>query len=410
VVKRKVSVSEFLARKKLKSKATESLYRLYLRIYFTNLYPELANLEGESFDKRLDEVSLRYVSDDNDYEGDLFRFVSKYPKDQPKTRSTRTGAVLSYLATNQIAIDNETKWGIGFSGAEPVTEDRIPSLSELRTICEHLPLNARAMVLVMASSGMRIGETLKLEVDDLNLKTDPARIVIPYTISKGKKGRTVLITPEAKELLQRWLPQREKYIVQAKARSKGLPHANVDLESKRVFPYTTEQFAFYWKKALRKAGFVEKDKNTRRWLVHAHSLRKFFRARGAWQNFEVAEFLMGHLSSLKETYSKYKENFDSKVIPEYVNAMSGLMIFENGETIRELKSGLEDAKQELAESKADRMNLATMFKLMQEKLERADREREQITQEMSIIRKKMYSQKSVDEIFGTPSQHSSSNS
>jgi hypothetical protein len=35
VVKRKVPVSEFLARKKLKSKATESLYRLYLRIYFT---------------------------------------------------------------------------------------------------------------------------------------------------------------------------------------------------------------------------------------------------------------------------------------------------------------------------------------------------------------------------------------
>jgi integrase len=196
VVKRKIPVSEFLARQKLKSKATESLYRLYLRIYFTNLHPELSKLKGEAFDKKLDKLSLRYVTKDNDYEGDLFRFISKYPKDQPKTRSTRTGAVLSYLSTNQIAIDNETKWGIGFSGAEPVTEDRIPTQSELRTICEHLPLNARAMTLLMASSGMRIGETLKLEVDDLNLKADPARIVIPYTISKGKKARTVLITPE----------------------------------------------------------------------------------------------------------------------------------------------------------------------------------------------------------------------
>jgi integrase len=404
VVKRKVSISEFLARKKLKSNATESLYRLYLRIYFTGLYPELAQLKGEAFDKRLDELSLAYVTEDNDFEGDLFRFVSKYPKDQPKTRSTRTGAVLSYLATNQIAIDNETKWDIGFSGAEPVTDDRIPSPSELRTICEHLPLNARAMVLTMASSGMRIGETLKLEVDDLNLKTDPARIVIPYNVTKNKKGRTVLITPEAKELLQRWLPQREKYIMQAKTRSKGLPHANVDIGSKRVFPFTTEQFAFYWKKALRKASLIERDKTTARWKIHAHGLRKYFRARGNWTNFEVAEFLMGHLSSLKETYAKYKENFDSKVVPEYVNAMPGLMVFENGEKIRELKSGLEDAKQELAESKADRMNLATMFKLMQEKLERGDKEREQLQVEMSRIRKLMYSQGDVGDFWGQTQQ------
>jgi integrase len=53
-----------------------------------------------------------------------------------------------------------------------------------------------ALVLLLLSSGMRLGKALKLGAADLDFKHPPARATIRVEITKGGKQRVVLMTDE----------------------------------------------------------------------------------------------------------------------------------------------------------------------------------------------------------------------
>jgi integrase len=84
------------------------------------------------------------------------------------------------------------------SGACPTPED-------IRKIIEYMPLNVRTLTVVLASSGMRFGETLQLTRGDIKLGLNPPTIHIPAKITKTKKKRTIFISSEAKDFLDQWL-------------------------------------------------------------------------------------------------------------------------------------------------------------------------------------------------------------
>jgi len=58
---------------------------------------------------------------------------------------------------------------------------------------------------MLASSGMRIGEALQLELDDLNLNSYPAKIYIRGEYTKSGNPRIAFIFSEAKEAVEEWL-------------------------------------------------------------------------------------------------------------------------------------------------------------------------------------------------------------
>jgi site-specific recombinase XerD len=70
------------------------------------------------------------------------------------------------------------------------------SISDLRDL---------AMFTVMLRCGLRIGEVSALQMADLYLGEQPARLIIH---GKGSKGRTVYVSSQAKQVLQAWLAQR----------------------------------------------------------------------------------------------------------------------------------------------------------------------------------------------------------
>lgn len=63
-------------------------------------------------------------------------------------------------------------------GSRALMLDKVPSNATLRRILSHMDVKGRALFLVLASSGMRIGEALKLKLGDLDLNGEPAKIYI----------------------------------------------------------------------------------------------------------------------------------------------------------------------------------------------------------------------------------------
>ncbi len=204
------TISQFLSQ--YQAKTTKAQYKGYLRSFFFAIYPELKNVSKNDQDRKLDELSLQYVSSPRDYRTDLLRFRDINNEDAPKTAMVRFAAITRYLQDNDITFSrNFTRLLIG-KADEAITEEHVPTSEEISKILEHMPLGARTLTLVLSSSGMRLGEALAVSLDNLELDRTPARFNLQYQTTKTKRKRFVFISSEAKRLLEEWLEYRLDYL------------------------------------------------------------------------------------------------------------------------------------------------------------------------------------------------------
>jgi integrase len=88
-------------------------------------------------------------------------------------------------------------------------DDRAPTLEELRGILSWGKMRTKTLIIVMATSGMRLGEAKALKIGNIEFDSRPRRITLsPKVAKKTGKGRTVYITDEATEYLKRYLEER----------------------------------------------------------------------------------------------------------------------------------------------------------------------------------------------------------
>jgi len=197
------------------------------------------------------------------------------------------------------------------------TKDEIPTKDELKLILSYLSLRNRALFLFMLSSGVRIGAALQLKINDLHLEEYPpvADILPEYT--KGKIGRTVFFTPEAKDALNAWLNIKDKY---QKKRGKTF-----DVEKIVDVNYATIMTS--WNRSLDRAKLGKRDTNTKLRMkkYHPHTLRKFFRTQMGQAGMPDIDVhaLMGHKEYLSDSYDRPQELADS-----YIKYMNAVTIFE----------------------------------------------------------------------------------
>jgi len=91
----------------------------------------------------------------------------------------------------------------------PITENKIPTNEELKQILQYGGINARALFLVLSSSGMRIGEATKITWDDIDFKTRKISIKAGYT--KTDNSRYTFISEEALDALIEWKKNIKNY-------------------------------------------------------------------------------------------------------------------------------------------------------------------------------------------------------
>jgi integrase len=258
------------------------------------------------------------------------------------------------------------------------TEERDLDINILKKILTHMDLKSRALVLLLGSSGMRIGEALHITLEDINLNSKPVMINIRAEYTKNESRRTAFISNEAKEAVEEWLKIREQYLKSAENKANGLGRKK-ELNDNRIFPFTDINFRQSWDNALQKAGLYSKDKITNRGQYRVHALRKFFRSQLALScPVDIVETLMGHEGYLTDAYRRYTQK---QLGEHYLKAEHHVTVSGTAD-LHEIKDRLQDTqatvhgyKQIVNGQNEEIIALRTEMKELKEKLEDLETDR-----------------------------------
>jgi integrase len=183
---------------------------------------------------------------------------------------------------------------------QAITREDALAREQIIKILNHSTMQMKALIMVLCSSGTRLGETLQLTLEDLE-DGDPMALHIPKEISKNKLPRTTYITSEAAGILREWLKYRPEYI----GKKKGPREFTTGKDDVRLFPFNDSAATDMFILSLKKAGLYKKDRSTNHASIHLHSLRKWFRSnlvKAGGNALDVTEILMGHAGYLTRAY------------------------------------------------------------------------------------------------------------
>ena len=235
-----------------------------------------------------------------------------HEKRAPKTVNVYVAGIKKFFEANGVYLQRERlKAEVELPKAEALTHDKMPTEDELKLVFNLLNLRGRALLAVMVSSGMRIGEVIKIKLSDVHFDKPLTWISLRREYTKGKKPRIVFISDEASALLQQYI-ETEK----ARGRFKS--------KEERIFNISQCTAWYILMHAFRRANILEKGEYGR-YILHPHSLRKYFKTMMASAGVQESfiDLLMGHRKYLDESYLRANKEMLAK---EYLKAMPKLTI------------------------------------------------------------------------------------
>ena len=407
VDKGSINVSQFL--RQYESQSTRKNYLSGFRQFFELIYPELTQ-EFEQKQKELEEeagktiryipseivlefidtYSSRYLAEDRDHREDVMDFKDSLKNYAPKTVGARLNSIRVFLDENGINFPKRFFKNLNGKVTEAISEERVPSNEELRRIIEYLPVQGKALSLVLSSSGMRIGEVLKIKLSDVELNRELAKIKIRAEYTKTGKKRITFISPEAKLAVEEWLSYRDQYVERANRRS--WEHKRED--SDELFPFTSVNFYQMWRNALRKAKLLERDEKTNRTTMRPHNLRKYFRLRVGRYGRDEAECLMGHQAGLNRIYANF-DDAEERLEEVYKKSIPELSIYGRTSVITD-----ESFKKEIKKNEDTINTLIRDGYVKDKKIEYLSNEVEELkkkTKEIDQLKRKMKKKTEEDE-------------
>jgi len=360
------------------NKGTKRNLKASLKLFFKAVY---GNIPTETIND-LDTIAEKYFNENRDYEKDVQNFHKSLNGSAPLTIRLKMSGVKSFFIDNKIELPQKfwRKINRKIKGSRALTLDRIPTNTELKKLMLHMPIQGKALYLCLESSGMRIGEMLASNIDDLYLEENPVRINIRGEVTKSGNSRYAFFSREAKEALVEWLKVREDYLKSAVGKSHLYEKAS---EDSRIFPFTPTTAYSMWGKALHKAGLNDRDKSTDREKLHPHVLRKFFRTRlgAAGISIDVVEALMGHEGYLTDVYRKYTIQDLGKF---YLKGESALLVFTEAQEVSKLRKEVEERNKSL---QTNFIELSTKNLNLENKLARVEKENRETKEELKQLSK-----------------------
>ena len=170
----KWAVNDFLDQ--YESQKTKKSYRTALKQFFTVAFPELKTSKALQL---LDKLSLQYFEKDRDIRKDIIAYKNSIKHQAPKTRQSKLSPIFRYFEDNGIEFAKSFTRNLYGKNSESITTEHVPTAEEIGRIIQYLPIQAKTLTLVLASSGMRIGEAIQLTLNDIELDRNPVRINIP---------------------------------------------------------------------------------------------------------------------------------------------------------------------------------------------------------------------------------------
>jgi integrase len=312
-----------------KSESTISGYRSVILSFFKTKYPD--------YGVNKDNISVivdGYLNNNPDVVTDLVNFF----KSGDQSNKTRSGAgqrfrqltgFFDYVwrdltkkergkITNQFP-RKQTSNGTD-DDAEPTEGTLTPDI--INAMINHTDIKGKAIIMMLTTTGLRIGELLSLKVKDVELTTPETIKDLPVTVirvrkSKNGYSRFTFCTSETTEAVRQWLKVRSQYIQENKNRGLNLYNDTQMLngttvvktekvDDGRLFPLSEKSVTDLLADVCKKiSGSNQRNSKTRRSLIHAHLFRKFMMSRLAHKGgMEKApiDLITGHITQLDRTY------------------------------------------------------------------------------------------------------------
>ena len=323
---------------------TKGVYRAGIYDFLDCIYGKVrkgkrvTKKEAEEYER----LAERYFSEERDRFEDLLKFVAYMNGHPPIGAKAKIAGVKEFLNYYGVEFTQRQLKQLSTKmpkGKTARTAEKDVDVETLRKILAHADLKLRALVLTLASSGMRIGEALQIRLSDVDLSKNPAEIVVRGEYTKSGDTRVVFISREAKEALSEWLKVRDSYLKSAANRNRALVEkaeaGEKAIDDDRLFPFSDRNVREMWENALKKAGLWNKDSSTGRSQIRIHALRKFFRSQLALGcPVDIVEALMGHEGYLTEAYRRYTK----KQMAEYYSKGEHLLLVQMPKEIAEIES------------------------------------------------------------------------
>lgn len=176
----------------------------------------------------------------------------EYKKSTQKTFLVALRAFLKYLIVEEgLDVVPPEKIILGKAEArvpKVLNEDQLEQLFAVQNLNKKSGVRDRAILELLFSSGLRVSELVKLNADDLNLKTGEFTVV-----GKGRKVRTVYLSEAATNWLRRYLSTRADEFIPLFLRYSGkkMDDDDIDGESLRLTARSVQRLL---KKYVTRAG------------------------------------------------------------------------------------------------------------------------------------------------------------
>jgi integrase len=224
---------------------------------------------------------------------------------KPKSITTRLAAIKGYLRFLGLKIYTEDCKHI-IKMPKIIREPEVALTKELLLrVLRNVPQKVQTVILVLASSGMRIGELVQLRLSDIDFTTTPTTIRLPGKITKTRTARETFITSEATKILKDYLSvllkwnenQNNSHLENITIFGQNpLADHNPNENPKQPAHLSAEgslirQLQYY----IKKVPDLNKTNPNGIRVIHFHALRKFFRTTvGNASGRDFAEALIGH--------------------------------------------------------------------------------------------------------------------
>lgn len=256
------SINKYLkSQSGLLKESTQTRYQDYLELFF----------------KVIKKDSKTYFDSKQEYQEDILKYLDYLQKNNSHSVMNKIYTIQAFIRYYLRKQENTSQDIYGLQelvkkigkrqSKRPVMKDVIPERETLKKILEFAKPNAKALFMIAITSGMRISEILQLTPDNIDLSYKPCKIEIYASMSKTNEPRTTFITDETKHALETWLTEKN-YL---KTKYKKYQRTN------KIFPFTYHNANDIWKRLITKAKCTRKNPITKRYTMHIHLLRKYFR-------------------------------------------------------------------------------------------------------------------------------------
>jgi integrase len=372
------------------------------KAYASSVYTFLAQVYNFEKEKKVtqkgvlkyEDLADRYFSENRDYTQDLLQFAASFEGKPPKTAKSYISSVKEFLVSNDVEINEKDARKIRKRSPKggAATVERDLDIETLRSILNHSDTKMRALIVLLASSGMRIGEALALRLSDIDITGEIGTINIRGENTKNGNQRYTFCSHEACDFIHEWLKIRDSYLKETENKGRGLNIVK-SVESDLVFPFSDTTAGQGWITAVKAAGLYSLDPFTNRLQIHFHMLRKFFSSQlRIVVPVDIVEGLIGHSGYLSDAYRRYTKN---QVREFYLKGEQYVTIL-TPKDYREMKTEMNERFQshsEILESIV-KENLS-----LKEKISKIEKEQEQIRATSELLQVLMSGNKEAQEIF-----------